>query len=172
MFRTKIPVIGFGLLILLLGCEKTVDYPDIPSVNFTEVTSMDSVDALGNRVKRVTVTFQLIDGNGDIGLDPTDNTGPFAEDSAYYFNLFLKTYTGENGTFSALPDSVGIKKYRIPNITPSGQNKTLIADISVSIEYPFSEADPLPFKEFRYEFYVIDRSLNFSNTDTTSVIVW
>ncbi len=172
MFRTKIPALGFGLLILLLGCKKTVDYPDIPAVSFTEVTSMDSVDALGNRVKRVTVTFQLIDGNGDMGLDAIDNTGPFAEDSAYYFNLILKTFKGENGIFTAVPDSEGIKKYRIPNITPSGQNKTLIADISVTLEYPFSNAGSLPFKEFRYEFYVIDRSLNFSNTDTTSVIVW
>lgn len=161
-----------ALLLLLAGCKKVVDYPDIPAVSFTSLTSQDSIDVLDNPVKRVTLTFHLIDGDGNMGLAATDNTGPFSPDSAFYFNLFIQEYKNENGTFTMVPAPGGLKTYRIPDLTPSGQNKTLIADISVTIEYPYTSADPLPFNEFRYEFYVVDRSFNLSNRDTSLVIIW
>lgn len=162
----------FALLLLLISCRKIVDYPDEPVVSFTSVFSKDSSDVLDNPVKRVTVTFHVTDGNGDIGLEMTDTTGPFNKDSAFYYNLFLQEYKMENGVFTEVPPPGGIKRYRIPDLTPTGQNKTLVADISVTIEYPYSNADPLPFREFRYEFYLVDRSLNISNRDTTSIISW
>ena len=159
-------------LLSLAACKKVVDYPDEPVISFTSVVSKDSTDALDNPVKRVTVTFHLTDGNGDVGLGDAYSTGPFAKDSAFYYNLILQEYKNENGTFTEVPAPDGLRRYRIPDLTPTGQNKTLIADVSVTIEYPYTVADPLPFKEFRYEFYVIDRSFNLSNRDTTSVVTW
>jgi hypothetical protein len=161
-----------AMLLLLVACRKIVDYPDEPAISFTSAVSMDSMDILDNPVKRVTVTFHLTDGNGDIGLGITDTTGPFNRDSAWYYNLFLQEYKNENGSFTEVPAPGGLRRYRIPDLTPTGQNKTLIADVSVTIEYPYSGNDPLPFKEFRYEFYVVDRSLNISNRDTSSIINW
>ncbi len=161
-----------ALLLIIAGCKKVVTYPDTPSISFTSVVSKDSSDVLQNPVKRVTLTFHLIDGNGDMGLSTTDTTGPFHRDSAFYYNLFIQESKRENGIFTEVPAPGGLKTYRIPNLTPTGQNKTLIADISVTIEYPYSLADPLPFKEFRYEYYVVDRSFNLSNRDTSSVVVW
>jgi hypothetical protein len=150
-----------------------VVYPDIPSVSFLTVISKDSADALDNPVKRVTVTFHLIDGNGDIGLSPSDTTGAFNKDSAFFYNLFLQEYKRDSsGTFTEVPAPDGLRRYRIPDLTPTGQNKTLIADVSVAIDYPYSETNPLPFKDFRYIFYVVDRSLNLSNRDTTDVVSW
>ena len=170
--RLSTPAKYLALLLLLAGCKKIVDYPDEPVVRFTSVLSKDSTDVLDNPVKRVTVTFHLTDGNGDIGLGITDTTGPFNKDSAFYYNLFLQEYNKENGSFTEVPPPGGLRRYRIPDLTPTGQNKTLIADISVTIEYPYSTSNPLPFNEFRYEFYVVDRSLNISNRDTSSVITW
>lgn len=161
-----------ALLLILAGCKKVVNYPDTPAISFTSVVSKDSSDVLQNPVKRVTLTFHLIDGNGDMGLSATDTTGPFNRDSAFYYNLFIQESKKENGIFTEVPAPGGLKTYRIPNLTPTGQNKTLIADISVTIEYPYSLADTLPFKEFRYEFYVVDRSFNLSNRDTSSVVLW
>lgn len=170
-FRLPSPAKYIALL-LLAACTKVVDYPDEPMISFTSVIAKDSTDVLDNPIKRVTLTFHLIDGNGDIGLGLTDTTGPFNQDSVFYHNLFLQEYKSVDGVFTEVPAPDGLKKYRIPNLTPTGQNKTLVADISVTIEYPYSGADPLPFDIFRYEFYVVDRSLNLSNRDTSSIISW
>jgi hypothetical protein len=161
-----------ALLLLLAACKKVVDYPDEPTISFISVVSQDSTDVLDNPVKRVTVTFHLIDGNGDMGLGITDTTGPFNKDSAFYYNLYLQEYKNIDGNYTEVPAPGGLKKYRIPDLTPSGQNKTLIADISVTMEYPYTLGNPLPFKDFRYELFVIDRSFNRSNRDTTAVIIW
>lgn len=171
-FRLSNSLKFFVLLLLLAACRKIVDYPDVPAISFTSVISLDSTDVLGNPIKRVTVTFHLTDGNGDMGLGTADTTGPFSQDSAYYYNLYLQEFKKENGAFTEVPAPGGLRRYRIPDLTPTGQNKTLIADISVTVEYPYSSTTPLPFNEFRYEFYVIDRSLNLSNRDTTSATVW
>lgn len=159
-------------LILSPACRKIVDYPNEPVVSFSSVVVVDSSDVLNNPVKRVTLTFHLTDGDGDMGLGPTDTTGPFHKDSMYYYNLIINEFKKEGMDFIPVPEPDGLKRYRIPDITPSGQNKTLVADISVTIEYPYSDIKPLPFSEFLYQFHVIDRSLNISNTDTSSIITW
>jgi hypothetical protein len=171
-FRLPSPLQLLAILTALVACKKVADYPDEPVISFTSITSKDSTDVLDNPVKRVTVTFHLTDGNGDMGLGPADTAGSFHKDSAFYYNLVLQEYKNVNGTFAEVPAPDGLRQYRIPDLTPTGQNKTLIADISVTIEYPYSETVPLPFREFRYELYVVDRTLNISNRDTTSVITW
>ena len=171
-FRLKTSVKYLAFLLLLAACKKIVVYPDEPVTSFISLVSRDSTDALDNPVKRVTLTFHLTDGNGDVGLGIADTAGPFHKDSAYYYNLFLQEYKKENGNFSEVPPPGGLRRYRIPDLTPAGQNKTLIADISVTIEYPYSTTDPLPFNAFRYEYYVIDRTLNKSKTDTSAVLTW
>jgi hypothetical protein len=172
MIRISTSAKYIALLLILVGCKKVVDYPDEPVISFTSVVSQDSADVLQNPVKRVTLTFHLTDGNGDLGLAATDITGPFSPDSAWYYNLFLQEYQLEDGIFTEVPAPGGLKKYRIPDLTPTGQNKTLVADISVTVEYPYSIPSPLPFSNFRYEFYVVDRSLNVSNRDTSDLISW
>jgi hypothetical protein len=161
-----------AVLLLLAGCKKVVDYPNEPVISFLTLLSKDSTDVLDNPVKRVTLTFHLTDGDGDVGLKITDTIGPFNKDSAFYYNLYLQEYKKENGSFTEVPAPGGLRKYRIPNLSPTGQNKTLIADISVTVEYPFSQANPLPFNEFRYVYWVFDRSFNESNRDTSGVMIW
>jgi len=158
--------------LVLSGCRRVVVYPDEPSITFTSLVSVDSADVLQNPVKRVTLTFHLIDGNGDIGLKASDTTGAYHKDSLFHYNLFIREYMLDGESFVEVPDPDGLKRFRIPDITPGGQNKTLMADISVSIEYPYSDQSPLPFSIFRYRFHVVDRALNLSNQDTTSIISW
>lgn len=180
-FSTKLKNMGRPALVLLIvvagfqlltSCREIVVYPDEPVVEFKEISIRDTTDVLDNPVKLVTITFQLIDGNGDVGLDSTQIEGPFDPDSAFHFNLIINEYHPVNGSLVPVPLPGGLKKYRIPDLTPSGQNKTLKADVSVKIEYPYSQAQPLPHSELQYLFYVYDRALNPSNRDTTDPVIF
>ena len=156
--------------VLLMQCRKIENYPDEPQISFIEVIVKDSTDVLDNKIKHVTLKFKVIDGDGDIGLDETDTLGPFSRDSAYYYNLFIKEYEKVGEEFVEVEGNLFPRNYRIPYLTPEGQNKTLIAKVSVEMEYGYSDLTPLLFTEFKYYFKLVDRSFNFSNTDTTSLI--
>ncbi|MCD6347916.1 MAG: hypothetical protein J7L96_10895 [Bacteroidales bacterium] len=165
----------FILIVILLtsfSCQKIVVYPDEPSVSFKDLIIKDSTDILGNPVKYVKLTFNLIDGNGDVGLDEADTIGPFHRDSAYYYNLIIREHEKIGDEYVEVGDVEFPRNYRLPDLSPKGQNKTLIADVSVEIEYRYSDLNPLPFTEFKYFFYIVDRALNKSNTDTSTLVVF
>jgi hypothetical protein len=169
-FRNIIMII-MTLPLILGQCRKIEDYPDEPQIEFLEVLVKDSLDVLDNKMKHVTLKFRVIDGDGDVGLYESDTFGPYSRDSAYYYNLFIDEYKKEGEDYVKVVNQFP-RNYRIPYLTPEGQNKTLIANVLVEMEYGYSELNPLPFKEFVYMFNIVDRSFNFSNTDTSSLIVF
>jgi len=158
------------ILLLVSSCHKIEVFPDEPSLSFISVIVKDSADILDNPIKYVKLTFQVIDGNGDIGLSDNDTTGPFHRDSQYYYNLFIREYEKIDDAFVEVTDLEFPRNYRIPDLTPAGQNKTLKAEINVEMEYRYSKTNPLPFNEFKYFYYLVDRDLNKSNTDTSTLI--
>lgn len=168
----KRPILIGCIALLLISCRKIEVYPDEPMISFREVVVRDSFDVLENPIKYVKLTFDLIDGDGDIGLTDSDTTGPFHRDSQYYYNLFITEYEKVGEEFIEVSDVDFPRNFRIPDLTPQGQNKTLKATIDIEMEYRYSETKPLPFSEFKYFFYVYDRALHPSNTDTSSLIVF
>lgn len=156
----------------VLGCKKIEVYPDEPKLTFKSVIVKDSSDILDNPIKHVKLVFEVIDGNGDIGLSETDTTGPFHRDSQYYYNLFIKEYEKIGEDFIEVENINFPRYFRIPDLTPPGQNKTLKAEISVEMEYHFSDANPLKFSEFKYFYYLVDRALNKSNEDTSTLVIF
>lgn len=168
---SKYILIGI-ILLLAINCQRIEVFPDEPSLSFTSVIVKDSNDILDNPIKYVKLTFQVIDGNGDIGLNDDDTTGPFHRDSQYYYNLFIREYEKIGDTLIEVTEVEFPRNYRIPDLTPAGQNKTLKAEISIEMEYRYSDANPLPFKEFKYFYYLIDRELNKSNTDTSTLVIF
>ena len=164
-------IIG-SLILAFTQCQKIENYPDEPQIDFLEAIVKDSVDVLDNTIKHVTLRFRVIDGDGDVGLDEGDTLGDFSRGSAYYYNLFIKEYEKVGDELIEITDIEFPRNYRIPNLTPEGQNKTLIANVKVEMEYGYSESNPLKFTEFVYMFNIVDRSLNVSNTDTSSLIVF
>lgn len=163
------------LLFILAGifyCSKIENYPEIPEVSFEEVLIKDSTDILGNPTKFVLLSFIVIDGNGDIGLREGDTIEAFHPSSPYYYNLFIKELEKSGNEFIEVSDTKFPRNYRIPYLTPEGQNKNLKATVEVSIEYSYNERNPLPFTVFKYEFYLVDRELQRSNTDTSTTIVF
>lgn len=160
------------LFSLFASCKKIEVYPDEPSLSFTSVLVRDSADILNNPIKYVKLSFQVIDGNGDVGLSEGDTIGPFHRDSLYYYNLFIREYEKIGDTYVEVTDVEFPRNYRIPDLTPDGQNKLLKATIHVEMEYRYSDANPLPFKEFKYFYYLVDRELNKSNTDTSTLVIF
>ncbi len=142
------------------SCLKTEKFPETPAITFK------SFEFFGDSAS---LTIYFTDGDGDIGLDVADNAPPFDTASAFYYNLFLEHSEKIGGVWHDV-QFVDPVYYRIPRITPTGQNKTLEGEIAVAI-------DPFPFfitgnsDTVRYSVELVDRALNRSNKVFTSEII-
>lgn len=152
------------LLMLLVSCDEEPEtYPDEPLVDYQSFAIYISEDALGNQVVTGRLSFDFTDGDGNLGLPALeDNTNPNLPDSVKY-NFYLQLYDLQGYDFVKIPESKGgILKYRIPLLLKQPTKGTMDLDIS----YPIIEYDTI-----FYTFYIVDRSFNRSNTDSTDVIV-
>lgn len=144
----------------LSGCRKAEEFPEEPIIVFK------SFETFGDSAS---LTVSFTDGDGDIGLDDADNQPPFDSGSTYYFNLFVEYSELRADGWHPVSFEVPLY-YRIPRITPTGQNKVLEGDLSVAI-------DPLPlftsgqYDTIRYSVHIVDRALHVSNTVQTSDII-
>lgn len=151
-------------LFLLISCEEiSTVYPDEPIVDYQGFSIFVTVDELGNKTAVGRVSFDFTDGDGDLGLYPlAENTDPNLPDSLKY-NFYLQLYDFQGFDFVEIPESEGgILKYRIPFLDKQPLKGTMDLDIS----YPVIVHDTI-----FYTFYIVDRSFNHSNTDTTDVLV-
>lgn len=146
--------------VLTTGCLKTEEFPNEPRITFK------SFEFFGDSAS---LTISFTDGDGDIGLDPSDNGAPFDTSSIYYYNLFLEYGERVNGEWNVVEFEEPIY-YRIPRITPTGQNKALEGEIAVAI-------DPFPLfitgnaDTVRYSVELVDRALNRSNRVVSNDII-
>jgi hypothetical protein len=140
------------MMVLACGCLKPEEFPKEPRVTFK------SFDLLGDSASLV---IAFTDGDGDIGLDPSDSGPPFDTASSTYFNLFVEYSELREGAWVTVPFAEPIA-YRIPRITPMGQNKTLEGEIAVAID-PFPLFIQLDSGTVRYSVELLDRALNRSN---------
>ncbi|MCQ2975197.1 MAG: hypothetical protein MJ211_10375 [Bacteroidales bacterium] len=156
----------YKLLIIVLftgiyACEELESYGPMPEVEFVKVYLADTIDALKNNVIHQKIYLNVIDGDGNLGLNKEDSSGNFSIDSIYYHNLFLTVnYKDSTGNYNLLKDLSENLKYRIPYNKPVGQNKYLKAEIKVDLDIPKSY---IKYDTIQYEFYVYDRELNKSN---------
>ncbi|HEX2616533.1 MAG TPA: hypothetical protein VHL57_03270, partial [Flavobacteriales bacterium] len=115
------------------------------------------------------VVISFTDGDGDIGLDQSDTLGDFAPGHLFFHNLFVDYYQWQNGAW-VLQDFTLPLYYRIPVITPTGQNKALEGDIAVALKpypvLPGSEGDSI-----RLNVRIADRALHMSNEVESGTIV-
>jgi hypothetical protein len=158
MKATKIIYAFIIAAIAAIGCDKLETYSEIPEVNFQQVYIADTLDALGNDIKLQNITIQVIDGDGNLGLNTEDTTGNFAPNSQYYNNLFITISRKlDDGSYKQLDNLTG--NYRIPYKAPIGQNKYLKAEIKIKMEIALGYID---YDTIRYEIQVCDRLLNSS----------
>ena len=156
----KVVLLVGALGLLLSGCLKTEEFPVEPRITF------DSFEFFGDSAS---LTISFTDGDGDIGLGASDVAPPYDTASEYYYNLFLGYSEKLNGEWVDVDFEEPIS-YRIPRITPTGQNKALEGEIAVAI-------DPFPLfitgnsDTVRYSVVLVDRALNRSNEVNTGEIL-
>ncbi len=154
--RTSKVILAFaGLVVMLPSCLPRESFPEEPILTYK------SFDLYSDSAS---VTVSFTDGDGDIGLGPSDLAPPYDTGSVWYFNLFLEYQELHNGEW-VTPTLLLPFNYRIPRITPTGQNKALEGDISVAVK-PWPIA-PAPFDTVRFSVVLVDRALHVSNSVTT-----
>jgi len=157
-------------IMFLWACPQPQSYSKIPQIKFKQVTLFDTIDdiTLNNPAKGYKLRFSLIDGDGDIGLKETDTIGVDV-DTVYVNNYLAMFYEVRNGD-TILVDSLNRYNYRIPYIEPQGQNKTLLADIYIDYVFNYDRYNNLKYDSVMFEFFVIDRKLNKSNSEKTPIL--
>ena len=161
---------------LIYSCEKAQEYSIIPAIELNAVNDVST-----SEVDSIDIIIDFTDGDGDIGFTESDTDAPFDLDTSeynyYYFNLHFHTYHYVDTSWvlydwSVLyPDPDIIAEYqkisfRVPYLTPAGQNKSLNGDIKVGMKLSPGMPDSIYF-----DIELVDRALNISNTIRTPVIV-
>ncbi len=143
-----------AVLIAAASCNDLETYSEIPKVEFKKVFLADTIDELDNKVKLQEISLQVIDGDGNLGLN--------REDKDSLRNLFITVFKKENGQYERTGDTT--YTYRIPYKQPIGQNKYLRAEVIVTMTTPSLYIN---YDTIRYEIYIQDRADNLSETITT-----
>lgn len=148
-----------ALTLVVTGCKENVSFPIEPHIQ------MSDRQVYQNPAK---IIVAFTDGDGDIGLNESDTLPPYnyVEDpfNKYYYNLLMYYYIYNNGQWEEYELAVPYF-YRIPVITPSGQNKALKGEIEVDVSLPQNRPDSI-----RFEIVLIDRALHESNRLVTPAI--
>lgn len=144
---------------MLFACKKSEQFSDIPYLEFRKYQLKDSVDALGNIAKICELHLYFTDGDGDIGLFDEDTIAPFD------YNLFVNYFETQNDSLQQINVSPPFH-IRIPNLTPSGQNKSLKVNLKYDMDLTYRNSDTIKF-----ELKLFDRALNESDWVGTGLII-
>lgn len=156
-------VISFGLV--LSSCLKPQEFPLEPIIEFDSFSVMQDSAVL---------TISFTDGDGDIGLRESDTTGDFAPDKLYHHNLFIDYYEKDDvlgwqrGKDLAGNDITFL--YRVPYLTPNGNNTALKGRIEVTLEPSYFNPLSDQSDTVKYRITLVDRNLTESNEVESSVI--
>lgn len=147
--------LGLGLIAFLFftnGCIKFKSFPPTPVITFKSM----NVSEVKQGVTPIKILFNFTDGDGDIGLTQQDTSKDV---------LILDVRRGA-------PSFPPIQyDYRMPYVTPEGNNKSISGEVEISIPNTFCRPG-LTVDTLRYNIQIKDRAGNKSNTiETPSLIV-
>jgi hypothetical protein len=147
------------LLLLLFACKKNETFSDIPYLEFTKYELKDSTDALGNITKICELHIHFTDGDGDIGLFESDTIPPFD------YNLFVNYFEMKNDSLQQVNVNPPYH-IRIPDLTQTGQNKSLKVDVKYEVNITYRNSDSIQFT-----LKLFDRALNESDWVSSPLII-
>ena len=156
-----------GILFILVvvglsSCLKREDFPNRPDLEFIGIiAAVQPADSLG------AIRFSFTDGDGDLGLNPGDTMNEFAPDQPYFYNLFIRYFDKQNGQYvEYIPPSpfFNARFKRLSSEAGSGA-------LEGQMDYGFASRPGSPFDTIRYEIYIVDRSLQHSDTIVTPDII-
>lgn len=159
--------IGLFLLssVILWSCKPEDQYPDTPAIEY------NSFVADGDAGK---LTINFTDGDGDIGLKESDIQPPFDTSSVYFNNCFIAYEEKVNGQWQTGLDQLGNPvtfKYRVPYVTPEGQNKALKGKIDIFITPFYYNPMSVDSDTIRFKIKLVDRALHESNEVISEEII-
>lgn len=164
--KTAIWVIGIFIL-SVTACQKAKTFSDTPHITNLKFKYV--------KADSVILQADFTDGDGNFGLDPGDTLPPHNSyrDSIniFYYNVLVDLEYKQQGAWQKYDYAIPLY-YRIKNITPSGQNKTLEGTIYVNLKRAGGYPPPPSVADdsLRYTMQIIDRSDNLSNIAYTDPI--
>jgi hypothetical protein len=166
--RAKIHLIfSISLLsVIVSSCFKREEYPVEPSISYKDfIITGDSA----------TISFNFTDGDGDIGLSPSDTFPPFQPGSKYYYNIYVVNYEKDDvqGWIPAvnLQNDTLIFAYRIKPIEFKGKSKGIKGVIEIDMGTLYYNIFSTQSDTIKYSVQLIDRALNESNIIETPPII-
>lgn len=135
----------------------------MPHIEFVRLEKLDDGTGRDNQANLV-IAFQ--DGDGDIGLSISDTTGPFAPDSAYYYNFFIDFIEKQHGEWVVveLPTPLHARVPYLSEDVPESIEGELT--ILTYINNYFS-----PYDTVKLRCQIVDRALHESNIIETPEII-
>ncbi len=156
------------LCIVFTSCRERTKFQLEPVLEFV---SLEKVYNGTNIDEQAILKLYFTDGDGNIGLDGTDNEPPFDTASVYKNNFFVTYYAKRNGEFVTFPEFAF--NARLPRFLSTNDPESLEGEI----EYALSIRNPLitapDVDTVMFECWLVDRDLNESNhVFTPSIIVF
>ncbi len=165
-FRKAKILLSLGILISLFACEQDQKFDDQPSLQWRSAEVRYLGDSADNR-RVIDLTVYFTDGDGDIGREDMSfsDTCDLQDYTKFLerYDLFIYYYEYVNGRYQEIPPLDSCLPYHniLPDLMPTGQNKTLEGDITTPFDYanfPANNTDSI-----RFELMLRDRSGKESN---------
>lgn len=168
--RAKVPallcLLAGALAPALSGCLKRESFPPEPAIKYKSFTQFQNANP--SLPDSASLVIAFTDGDGDVGLDASDSNPPYNVGSDYYYNLFLDYEELRQGAWTPVSLALPLR-YRIPRITPTGQNKALEGEIAVALSWPI--VPDTGIDTVRFAVRMVDRALRESNRVYTDPII-
>ena len=117
------------------------------------------------------LSFLYVDEDGDIGLETWDTLPPFNKGSDFQYNLFIDIFELNNGQKIPVKQpgttEPEIFDQRVPNLTPTGRNRSINGNISIRLDATRNYLYP---DSVECTIQLADRALNTSNILTSPPI--
>jgi hypothetical protein len=165
-----------GIAFALAGCVKDPGYSSVPTIDFVSIKKYPIL-LNQNKVDSIAITLFFRDGDGDLGINPTENKSDslllktyYNANKQHYYNYVIRAFRKKNGAFQDITASSGVQESgRFPRLRTDGQKDPIDGYL-----YHFIDvyASFVPKNDsIRYEIQIKDRAFNISNKVVTDVIV-
>ncbi len=154
----RIKFIILALVVFISGCVKPTEYTEEPVIEFISLNK----NVIEEGIDSLIITFSFKDGDGDIGINPEDNTTQQIKN--------LKFYDSRDKS------NLLTQEFTIPEIPGQGAGNGISGEISAKIHPRLISCLNIPEDEsetFVYSFQIEDRLGNLSNfaeTDTITIL--
>lgn len=177
-------IVKIGIFIVFLGllmtaCFRPPTYPDTPTIGFESIRNAPEDNTRDSVI--ITVSYQ--DGNGDLGLNSSDNLPPFqvtgtdGRPNPFFYNYFINIYKRVNGRYTPVvfTDPTITLNSRFPRLNDS-RNSAIEGTLRFTFAFfygGFVATSPRVSRNdtVRFDVQIADRALNKSNIVETQEII-